>query len=37
VNAGDLRRVARRYLVDSSRTVLRVIPDDATKPRETAA
>ena len=37
VTAGDLRRVARRYLVDSSRTVLRVIPDDGAKPRETAA
>jgi zinc protease len=27
VTAGDVRRVARRYLVDSSRTVLRVLPD----------
>jgi zinc protease len=27
VTAGDLRRVARRYLVDSARTVLRVAPE----------
>ena len=37
VTAGDLRRVARRYLVDTSRTVLRVIPDTGAKPGETAA
>jgi zinc protease len=37
VTGGDLRRVARRYLVDSSRTLLRVIPDDPAKARETAA
>jgi zinc protease len=30
-NVSDLRRVARRYLLDSVRTVLRVVPDrDAT-------
>ena len=29
VTAGDLRRVARRYLVDTSRTVVRVRPEDA--------
>jgi zinc protease len=27
VTAGDLRRVARRYLVDATRTVLRVVPE----------
>ena len=35
--AGDLRRVARRYLVDAERTVLRVIPEGGEKPAETAA
>jgi zinc protease len=29
VTAGDLRRAARRYLVDASRTVVRVLPDSA--------
>jgi zinc protease len=29
VTAGDLRRVARRYLAPESRTVLRVVPDSA--------
>jgi zinc protease len=29
VTAGDLRRVARRYLVDGARTVLRVAPEQA--------
>jgi zinc protease len=29
VNASDVRRVARRYLNDASRTVLRVLPDAA--------
>jgi zinc protease len=28
VTAGDLRRVARRYLVDTARTVLRVAPEE---------
>ena len=27
VTASDLRRVARRYLVDTARTVVRVVPD----------
>jgi zinc protease len=35
VTAGDLRRVARRYLVDSARTVLRVVPDTGARPAET--
>jgi zinc protease len=29
VTAGDLRRVARRYLVDSARTIVRVLPEGA--------
>jgi zinc protease len=29
VTAGDLRRVARRYLVDTARTVLRVAPEES--------
>jgi len=29
ITAGDLRRVARRYLVDSERTVLHVLPERA--------
>jgi predicted Zn-dependent peptidase len=28
VTASDLRRVARRYLVDSTRTIVRVRPED---------
>lgn len=32
VTAGDLRRVARRYLVDSARTIVRVIPESASPP-----
>jgi zinc protease len=35
--AGDLRRVARRYLVDSERTVLRVVPERAAVPTAGAA
>jgi zinc protease len=34
--ASDLRRVARRYLVDGARTVLRVIPERAGAPAEAA-
>jgi zinc protease len=37
VTAGDLRRVARRYLVDASRTVLRVAPEEANATTATAA
>jgi zinc protease len=35
VTASDLRRVARRYLVDGARTVLRVIPETDARPAET--
>jgi zinc protease len=35
--AGDLRRVARRYLVDAERTVLRVLPEGAAKPEAAPA
>jgi zinc protease len=35
--AGDLRRVARRYLVDSERTVVRVVPERAAVPTAGAA
>ncbi len=31
ITAGDLRRVARRYLVDRARTVIRVLPEDPGK------
>ncbi len=31
VTTGDLRRVARRYLVDGARTIVRVLPDDGAK------
>jgi zinc protease len=34
--AGDLRRVARRYLVDTSRTVLRVVPEHGAIPAQAA-
>jgi zinc protease len=34
--ASDLRRVARRYLVDTARTVLRVVPERSTAPAEAA-
>ncbi|HSY24322.1 MAG TPA: insulinase family protein, partial [Polyangiaceae bacterium] len=34
--ASDLRRVARRYLQQASRTVLRVVPERAAPPGETA-
>ncbi|MGH7269306.1 MAG: M16 family metallopeptidase [Polyangiaceae bacterium] len=37
VSAGDLRRVARRYLVDSQRTVLRVVPEIGARITETTA
>jgi zinc protease len=32
VTTSDLRRVARRYLVDGARTVLRVVPEVAASP-----
>jgi zinc protease len=35
-SAADLRRVARRYLVDSGATIVRVLPESQA-PRETAA
>ena len=34
--ASDLRRVARRYLVDTARTVLRVVPDASAAPAQAA-
>jgi zinc protease len=34
--ASDLRRVARRYLVDCARTIVRVIPEQAVTPPEPA-
>jgi zinc protease len=37
VTAGDLRRVARRYLVDAARTTVRVRPDGAAAPRAEVA
>jgi zinc protease len=37
VTPSDLRRVARRYLVDSARTVLRVAPEPPTTPAASAS
>jgi hypothetical protein len=34
--AGDLRRVARRYLVDEGRTIVRVVPEGAGATAEAA-
>jgi zinc protease len=36
ITAADLRRVARRYLVDGARTVVRVIPEDRPQGAEAA-
>lgn len=36
VTAGDLRRVARRYLVDATRTILHVVPERSPAPAEAA-
>jgi zinc protease len=36
VTAGDLRRVARRYLVDDARTMVRVLPEQAAASNGTA-
>ncbi len=35
-SVGDLRRVARRYLVDAARTIVRVMPDGQMAPKEAA-
>jgi zinc protease len=32
VTAGDLRRVARRYLVDTERTILHILPERGASP-----
>jgi zinc protease len=36
VTAGELRTAARRYLVDGARTIIRVLPDEATSSKEAA-
>jgi zinc protease len=36
VTAGDVRRVARRYLVDSARTILHVLPEPSAAPEGVA-
>jgi zinc protease len=37
ITAGDLRRVARRYLVDATRTILHVVPERSHAPAEAAS
>ena len=34
--AADLRRVARRYLIDGARTIVRILPDPGAPPQEAA-
>jgi zinc protease len=35
-SAADLRRVARRYLLDGTRTIVRILPDPGSAPEEAA-